>query len=345
MSQYSLRSTNSENKNNEPQSVVAHNALRSAALSLGFTPDEVNENIGYEKNNIDKVEVQKWSDSLPSGGQNTMNSVAQWANSTNTEYFSDDLITEHLHQQSRALTESWIKNSILELTLQQSELPESVTRKNVDGQNENDEELKVIAQDLVANVISKASERLKTEEEKAARCEEKRLECLALKLSMLVIGSVGKACGHNDVDIIRGLDRDRHERYRKEKLEREQKQAVSEKVEPRRTRRPSVLKSSSYIAQRRGSLTNKTIPIINTRRLSLPSNVKFNESSIDEARRDSLALPQGRRHSLRDRPLTPKPRDSLIDVDSFPETSASEHSVHFEENILEVDANAKQRKR
>ena len=398
-SSHSLLATTS-NREDEPNVVIAHNALRHAALSLGYSLAEVNEKIGYEKVYRDIEKVKKWvkdlTENLPCNDtfdkMSAMDSVAEWAKNANANVFVDDMNkgtvdpeqisssplevpkpltpAESLSQvcepsaepssessseslvileQSRALAEDAIQKAVLDLS-RRFELPKTDTstgnKENTFREEEDTVKLKNIAQDLVSGVISKAVDILKIEKEKEfARSEEKRLESLALKLSMLVIGSVGRACGHNDVQIIRGLDKDRQGRYKRERenmlrnYENKRNKTYSEReyedVDSRKTRRPSMLKSTCSAEQTTESmLKSKTTE--ERRRSSLPSIVKFNESSIAEARRTSLTLPQCRKDSLRERPLTPKPRDSsqrivgdMEDI-AFTETNMNDHNIQVE---------------
>merc|ERR1712080_474824 len=78
------------------------------------------------------------------------------------------------------------------------------------------------------------------------------------------------------------------------------------------------------------------------RRESLTSNVKFNENSIADARRVSLDIPQGRRNSIKDRPLTP--RASLNSIDQI--TNDIGTDIFNEHNVYsEIDTSAEKRKR
>lgn len=298
----------------EPFKVIAHNALRNAALSLKYCEEEVLNVVGPEKILQDEATIRKWAKLLAQNAiQNCILSDTSKAdmhhedlqNQGDSEFlvrrYSSNLCEpsdQEVHAKGAKTRDhedlEFVSRKLCEDAIHQASLDLGIV-KEVNRVENND--LKLYAKNLVSTVMGKAV-KIVREEKSASRLlmEDKKLKSFALKFSMVVIGSAGKILGYKDEAILNALSRN---------ISTWNKKGDSEK-------HPNIL-------------------------------VKFNQESINTAERQSLSNQQ-RRESIRNRPLTPKPvacksNDNVDNVSDIEEDSQGEESCAKMDEVMQNNTN------
>ena len=324
-----------------PDVVVTYNALRNAAISLGYSDSEVYNIIGPEKIPKGEAIIRKWArllvekalDSCTSSQQIKGESSKQIKGESSQQIKSDvpsspmhaedsiviepllcdsfftrkyekvdseylvkrysscylseislpdktvECTEKEISDVSKVLVFDAVCNAARDLGFSRSDAQKALVGNSTgavellesqrqDG-DDDEENLKNIAQDIVSGVMFKAVQIVKEEQKKPKfKSEEKRLKSFALKLSMVIIGSAGKRLGYNDNEIISSLLKD-----------------------------ISTIQGGKFPEKHPNAF------------------VKFNEDSIDRTRRESLSIPgRDRRESIKDRPSTPKPSLDILNM-------------------------------
>ncbi|XP_066912328.1 titin homolog [Clytia hemisphaerica] len=181
-----------------PYVVVTHNALRNAALSLGFSEAEVNSKIGEEKKlNSRQLNIMS---SQPSPTSEYLMNLHTW--SSNKMRVQGNSYYECLASASEIITRSVI-NSALEIV---SNNTEEVIKKDYTTANSQYElKLEMTAKEIVATAIDNAKKIVSSEDNKDSN---EKLQRFALKYSMMIIGSSAKRLGYEDKQILDALTKD-----------------------------------------------------------------------------------------------------------------------------------------
>jgi len=269
ISNYSLKSNPSHGE--APFVVVTHNALRNAALRLGFSETEINTKIGPEKvlRCHDPVAETRCISPVHES-EYLIGKYDVFSMSSKRIRVQGDSYYECLANASEEITRTVINSAIELVTVD----PQLLLKSDYTSANSMDSmyELKLerTAKTFIDKVIKKAKQIVATDDtESESRRMRKMLEkrrkmrIFALKYSMMIIGSAAKQLGYTDQSILKALEKD---------LSHSKSGKVTEK-------HPSAL-------------------------------VKFNEVSITEAIEENSTTSyssRGRRASIKDRLPTPLP--------------------------------------
>ena len=203
ISNYSLKSR--PFTKDAPYVVVTHNALRNAALSLGFSEAEVNTKIGEEKK-LHSRQLNIMSPQ-PSNTSEYLVGIHTW--SSNKVRVQGNSYYECLASASEIITRS-VLNSALEIV---SSSAEEVIKKDYTSANSQYElKLEMVSKEIVSTAINNAKKIVSAEDNrdsnKKNENERRKLQRFALKYSMMIIGSSAKRLGYEDKEILNALTKD-----------------------------------------------------------------------------------------------------------------------------------------
>ena len=216
MSNYSLKSDPSQEE--ELFVVVTHNALRNAALRLGFSETEVEAKIGPEKvlRCHDPVaKTTSFRNSPVNESEYLIGKYDVFTISSSQIRARGDSYYECLANASEEITRTVI-NSVMEVV---SVDPQLLLKNDYTSANQMDSvyelNLEQTAKTLVDKVIIKAKQIVAADDAESDNKQQqqmledrKKLRSFALKYSMMVIGSAAKQLGYTDKSILKALAKD-----------------------------------------------------------------------------------------------------------------------------------------
>ena len=353
----------------ESHAVAAHNALRNAALDLGYSEKEVVEVIGEKKYHKEDANIKKWAEALAynavklgllSQGEKKESLQDFIGRFESSEFSVVDISDVRFDQSCNGLAiEEMYGDSFFHTKQDEGEFlikrysvgqakivnQKNSTIKSPATDSDIEEELKEMSRVLVEDVIYKAANTL----------------------------------GYSDIEITEvfynnreeeDIDEDNKdeqrsfaERFVKHILEKsmaivqEQRSFKESEINDSRYRKKALKFTMIVIGLACKSLgygekkilkalikeTNRKIGACTTE-FHPEILVKFNESSIEEARRQTLTLPnRGRRGSVRDRPATPRPSKKLLE-DNEDSSEEEINKAHHQVNLSTKNIQTKERR-
>ena len=355
----------------EPHAVAANNALRNAALELGYSEKEVIEVIGEKKYHKEDANIKKWAEALA-------------YNAIKLGLLSQEEKKESLHDFIRRFESSEFSVvDISDVQIDQSYSGLAIEEMYGDSffHTKQDEDEFLIKQYSVGQAQTVNQKNSTIQSLAIDSYTDEELEAISRVLVKDVIYKAANTLGYSDFEITEVLYNNREEedidedtkqnkkdeqksfaeRFVKDILNksmaivRDQQSLKESEINDSRYRKKALkftmiviglaCKSLGYgdkkilkaltkdLNRKVGACTTELHPEI---------LVKFNESSIEEARRQTLSLPnQGRRGSVRDRPATPKPSKKFLEDNedsSEEESNEAGHQVNLStKNIQRKD--------
>jgi len=206
VSNYSLKSSTSDGE--QAFAVITHNALRDAALRLGYRETEVDDRIGAEK--VLTIAKPPITTTKVNESEFLIKKFDTFSLSASSIRVFGDSYYECLSAASEEITRSVINSALNIIANDPVKLLQNdyTSANKVDSQYEL--RLQTTAKEFVNNILDSAKKIVCKDHrvEKKKLNNKKKLQNFALKYSMMIIGSAAKQLGYRDKAILDALSKD-----------------------------------------------------------------------------------------------------------------------------------------